>query len=419
MSGPVILLSASNQMDYVSERRYKSKHEQRPMDQFGGGANCTFTRDSDSFQPEYLIFKNMIETQLTNDDVEDLINKLDTFQLEIGGSIIWKNSISLFVELNKPKIINNAVCIKIPFDMFVDEIKLISLANHEVRCGIRFRSRLDEYETSICYNEIYYDNAYREQLYSTMITTPIQQINSDDFDLVQGNNRLRVNFNGLAKGYFFQGNINEIINLKMVLNGFEYFDYDQIMVNLVGTRISENLLFLPFSPSVNMKEITHQSYMTGINHSRIDTVECAIRSAIPQTNFVIHALEYNELNYSNGMIGVGIGMSRNNIFTPNAQPAQPSIVQTPTIIQQHPVVTGWTNRNRIIDLTKNSECPITYVEFIPNCNYCKCATCRYNFDTPSLQRYFDTINTRTCPMCRGGWTDFTIYKNMAEEIAEN
>jgi hypothetical protein len=66
--------------------------------------------------------------------------------------------------------------------------------------------------------------------------------------------------------------------------------------------------------------------------------------------------------------------------------------------------------NKIINLEKNDECPISNISFIPNCTYCICSTCKYNIDADTLKECFK-FNDKKCPMCRSEWTDFNIYKN--------
>ena len=72
----------------------------------------------------------------------------------------------------------------------------------------------------------------------------------------------------------------------------------------------------------------------------------------------------------------------------------------------------WPIINKLIDLTKNNECPISYNKFDDNCLYCICDTCNYNIDYENLKQWFDGKTIKTCPMCRNTWTKFIIYKNI-------
>ena len=70
----------------------------------------------------------------------------------------------------------------------------------------------------------------------------------------------------------------------------------------------------------------------------------------------------------------------------------------------------WSTLNKIINLEKNDECPISNISFISECSYCICYICKYNIDADTLKKCFQ-FNDKKCPMCRSKWTDFNIYKN--------
>ena len=70
----------------------------------------------------------------------------------------------------------------------------------------------------------------------------------------------------------------------------------------------------------------------------------------------------------------------------------------------------WKYVNKIINLTKNNECPISFIKFESGCKYCVCTTCKYNINADILEKCFAEGN-ECCPMCRSEWTDFTIYIN--------
>jgi hypothetical protein len=392
---------------------YKSNHFQDIITNNNSTIlNYNFVRASDSIEIEYLIIKCPSEMQLNENNLYELIDKLNTIEITIGGMYIWKNKINLFTKLNKPKIINNSLCIKLPFDMFVDEIKLISLQYHEVKCFISLNQSLPNYEFNIYYNQKFYDNEPRREMAQNNYETPIQQISSHIIELNEPSNILTQNlfFSGLSKGYLFDGNINQISNFKLSLNGVDYLDYNQIMLQLYGIKINDNLMFLPFDTHVNYKDITPTSFITGLNHAYINDVKCIINFIEPQIKFAIHTIEHNILRYGSGMGGVHFAeRSIINIFN---TPENRIIHNTPIIhnFRNNNSSIIWTSINKIIDLTKNDECPIIYKTFEPNCSYCVCSVCKYNLDADSLKHYFSITNNK-CPLCRSPWTDYIIYIN--------
>ena len=64
---------------------------------------------------------------------------------------------------------------------------------------------------------------------------------------------------------------------------------------------------------------------------------------------------------------------------------------------------------KVINLNKNSECPVSYIKFEDNCLYYTCNVCEYNIDADTLKQWIK--NNKTCPMCRSEWNNYTIFIN--------
>lgn len=424
MSGALLSLVANTLGDprpnnVINTASYKkSNHTQEIIN--NNGRECNFNhlliRDSDTISLEYLVFKyigNNRDDLMT--ELNNIINDSDfgEFELTIGGTTIWKNTLSFFMKLNKPRIINNAICIKLPYDMFIDEIPLISLMYHEARIFIRLNRSMPDYEISICYNQIYYDQAERARICQQHIDMPIQYVSSYITKLNNPANIIRHHFafDGLSKGYFLEGDIDDITGLKLKLNGHDYLDYNNITLNLYGIRIHEKLLFLPFHPNVDYKNISYSSFNEGLHHGRVDTVVCIINFNNNQTNFAVHSLEYNKLMFASGMGGLYLSnISFISIETESFATTQPYANIFGGYTRSNTMT--WTTINKIINLDKNNECPISYISFEEGCTYCTCSICEYNFDADTLKQYFSTLNNdKKCGMCRSEWTNYTVYTN--------
>jgi predicted Zn-ribbon and HTH transcriptional regulator len=72
-------------------------------------------------------------------------------------------------------------------------------------------------------------------------------------------------------------------------------------------------------------------------------------------------------------------------------------------------INKWKRYNKLIDLEKNSYCPVKHEDFEYKCQYCVCKVCKYNFDADTLMECLK--NNNNCPMCRSKWTNFIIYTN--------
>ena len=421
MSGPLLSLVADNttfrepRIEHIinTHSTKKSNHIQEIIanDELLTNLHYSFNRDMDTFLPEYLIFKYTGDNQL---DEIHLINELNDgiFEFSIGGNIIWNNTLSFFMKLNKSIIRNNALCIKLPYDIFINEIPIVCLQWHNVSCNIKINRPLPNYEISICYNKIHYHTNERERIRNTGLQLPIQYISSEIVKLNEPSNiiRQRLNFIGLSKGYFLEGNIDEITNFIIKINGFEYLNYNNITLHLYGVRIHENLMFLPFHPNIDYKSISNSSYNEGLNHARIDTIECNISFSSNQTKFTIHSIERNDLLISSGMGGIRFS-DRSFIHINYFNYTNTNNTRKLSNIQH------WISVNKIINLEKNDECPVSYKKFINGCSYCECNTCKYNIDTETLKQYFNQSDndSKKCPMCRSPWIDYTIYVNVSNE----
>ena len=389
-----------------SPNRYKSNHEEHIIPNTGSTRlNYTILRDCDAYQFEYLIIKcpNIPSTY------QEIIDKLNTFQLIIGGIAIWLNKINLFTQLEKPKIIGNNICIKLPYDMFVDDIKIISAINHTISLQLDLNEPMHYYEFSLRCNKIYYDLETQRHYVQNSITTIVQQIQSHIVELPQPVTEFNqhLNFTGLSKGYLLEGNIDDIVIFKLNINDINYVEYNNVMLQLYSVKISDKLYFLPFHPN---EDKTPESFVAGLNHSRIN-ITCHIIFANPQTNISIHSICFNVLQYDSGMCCTRFCYSQQDI---------PDIIRVASTTQNYTIrnnIIHWITKNKIIDISRNIECPITYKTFDVNCSYCECDACNYNFDTCALKESFEISDRKTCPMCRSSWNNFIIYVNK-EDIIE-
>ena len=251
---------------------------------------------------------------------------------------------------------------------------------------------------------------------SQPIEDPIQQMHSHVINLQESTlvitQNLSSTFSGLSKGYFLEGNIDRISSFNIWLNGHKFHHYNKIMLQLYSTKIHDNLLFLPFSASckdyINRNRYT---FVAGLNHGRIDSIVCEITFTTPQTYFAIHSVEFNILTYNTGQTKCKYNNDVQfiNVFSTNNSRYMPPTLDD--IIYTNPSPIEWNTENKIIDITRNDECPIMYSRFENGCIYATCETCNVNVDADALKTYFNTIFTKTCPCCRSQWTNFIVYVN--------
>jgi len=70
-------------------------------------------------------------------------------------------------------------------------------------------------------------------------------------------------------------------------------------------------------------------------------------------------------------------------------------------------ITG--KKNKPIESTKNTECPITFQSIEYEKAYLTCGQCKYNFSKKAIMKHLES--NQICPMCRADWQDYCCYIN--------
>jgi hypothetical protein len=73
----------------------------------------------------------------------------------------------------------------------------------------------------------------------------------------------------------------------------------------VGTRIADNLLYIPFNTHGNWKDTSIDSYIGAANLSIIDKARMKIEYTTPQSHICIYSVTSNTLWYNCDSAGVG------------------------------------------------------------------------------------------------------------------
>ena len=73
-------------------------------------------------------------------------------------------------------------------------------------------------------------------------------------------------------------------------------------------------------------------------------------------------------------------------------------------------------KNKLIDKTKNIECPITYEPIKYEDTYVTCSECKYNFSEGAILKHLNCADkNRKCPVCRSNWVEYCKYVNKDEK----
>jgi hypothetical protein len=382
---------------------------------FENNHNLLVTRNADTCNFKNLIFKT--QTAMTS---SEFINSLgsSTFNLEIGGSTILSNRLELYTKLNPIKQIDsNIFIVEIPWNKFNDDLYLIALQYHEIRCRLQFTNPNFISESSLLVEYIYLDSDRRRNLAQNGHEKPVQLFQSQYINLNQPSNQIvsRLGFDLLSKGIIIDTDINNINNIKLTFNGHERWNYNKVMLRLLSKNIGPNLYYIPFDSNVDIFDKNVNSFRSGTNFSRIDTTIMTINFDNPVQTIGFHSLFLNFLRYHSGMgrmkfsVGNFIDLQTENYNSNTIN----NLINKLSPIGNKIV---WKYLDKLLDTTRNTSCPITYDEIKSNDKYCFCTECKYNFSGTIFKEYIEGAINKRCSMCRSQWTNWTIYTNKNPDI---
>jgi hypothetical protein len=366
-------------------------------------------------------FKNLIFKTQTDMTSAEFLNNLgsSTFNLEIGNVTHLENRIELYAKLNPIKQIDsNTFIIEIPWNKFNDDLYLISLGFHTVRCYIQLDNPNFISESSLLVEYKYLDSPRRTSLALTSHESPVQSFQSQYVNLNHPTNQIvsRLEFDLLSKGIIIDTDINNINNIKLTFNGSERWNYNKVMLRLLSKNIGSNLYYIPFDSNVDIFDKNVNSFRSGTNFSRIDTVIMTINFDNPVQTIGFHSLYLNFLKYQNG-IGT-MKYSNGNFISLQTEDYNNITINNPIMSPLGNNIV-WKYLDKLLDTTRNTLCPITYNEIKLNDKYCVCTECKYNFEGTIFKEYIEEISNKRCSMCRSKWTNWTIYTNKDTNVDTN
>ena len=161
----------------------------------------------------------------------------------------------------------------------------------------------------------YLPNNVRDNIVANNQQYQIKQIQKQSQDITIGDNDIQLNFCGMTKGFFIENiTINDIDNLKILLNGQERLSYDRHMLLLFVKQLSPDLLYI----SLDNKPWSDNDFNGALNMSRIENIIIKINSAV-ETNVNIYSIIPNILVYSSGIVGLRYEYSINMVSLPTNQ----------------------------------------------------------------------------------------------------
>lgn len=426
-------------------------------------------RDFDGYCPQTLVIhlypgQNSYLSDTT--DINTVCNLFNSIRLviNISGNPILQFPFSLLHSLKPAVKYDNKIYLSIPFIELFDKIDISILHFSNIDFCIEHFFELHNYarqfsliskvyiqediERNNMINNSYNARKFIQQIGSLCITVPYNST---------GNKRLfefyTTELFGQTKGFLIQGNISELTSIKFYVNNILRFNYDPFLISTACTKVSENLIYMPFNEMSNFLDKNVNTFAGSINLSRLQSSSLSLQFSSDQTKFTIHNIYSNYFCYRNGVgslyvDGRPIFINTSTNFLPLVEPIDNSptlrdmsgnyilsgraatavtvtnnsiftetgtvTVGTVTVDLEYYIPTG-RQIYQLINPERNI-CNISHDEIVRGLLYMTCSNCHNNFLESNLKQWLRrrNFNIRTCPTCREIWTNYNIYFNVNE-----
>jgi hypothetical protein len=358
----------------------------------------TILRNADKLKLKHIMFETT--DNVTLEQFKDL-QKDSKIQLLVGESLITTFYLNLLMELNEIKQYGSTFVITIPHEYTVDELLLRSLNQHNSQLIVETNGQYVT-DVRIFGQYIFVDQQEVINLEQNVHEKMFQDIRlCGNYRGVGQNVNVQLDDYGMTKGYFIEGNISNIRELLLQLNGHDRFErYNVAMLNTNGNRISDKLLYLPYNNDSSFrdgyKNMAINSYIGSLNSSRINTIMMKFRMETREHNIEnsikIYSVSFNFIAYEEG-----VGRLLYDLV--NSTKTQLHIWQTILVEESDPFLNGI--------------CPIS--QNLIGDSYCLCTTCKNAFGFESLNTWLK--KRQICPMCRSNWTNRIKYTKNIGTIA--
>lgn len=433
-------------------------------------------RDFDGYCPQTLVIhlhpgqnSYLSDTTYIN-TICNLFNNI-RLVLNISGNPILQFPFS-FLHALKPAVkYDNKIYISIPFQQLFDKIDMNILHYSNIEFSIEHFYEVSNYshqfsliskvyiheetERHRTINNGYIGRKFIQQIGSLGITVPYNStVSKRSFHFPTSD------LFGQTKGFLIQGNIAELTSIKFYVNNILRFDYDRFLISTACTKVSDNLIYMPFNETTNFLDNNVNAFAGSINLSRLQSSSIFLQFSSDQNKFTIHNIYSNYFCYRNGVGRLYIDDRPIFINAPaNFPPLVEPINNSSTLLDMsgnyilssrtaHHVTSITVTNNSVfaetgtVGTVSNTEgtvedpeyfiptgrqiyqlinperniCNISHDEIVRGRLYMTCSNCNNSFLESNLKQWLRrrSSNIRTCPTCREIWTNYNIYFNVNE-----
>jgi len=423
------------------------------------------TRDFDGYCPQTLVIHLNPEQNLYLSDTEYLNTVCNLFNniriiMSISGNPVLQFTFSLLHELTPAVKYGNKIYLSIPFKHFFDKIDMNILRYSNIDFRIEDSHDVINYSNlfSLISKVYIHEDTLRHHIANNEYNSRkfIQQIGSLSITVPYNSTVSKRSFHfhtsilfGQTKGLLIQGNISELTAIKFYINNIVRFDYDPFLISTTCTKVSDNLIYMPFNEITNFLDKNTISFVGSINLSQLQSSSMSLHFSSDQSKFTVHNIYSNYFCHRDGvgalyLDGRPIFINRLANFLPLVEPVH----NNPTLldisgnyilsgtgysnigtVNTGTVNTGTVNEDedeeepgyyipagqqiyQLINPQRNI-CNISHDEIEIGRSYMSCSNCSNHFLESSLKRWLRRRlgNSRTCPICREIWSNYNIYIN--------
>jgi hypothetical protein len=266
---------------------------------FTNNSQNNFTTVYNKNYDNYNFFPTMLEIEieenLINLSIDKIINFISEYEITflIDEKEIFHIPINFFISMYSYSLINNYIKIPLNYELFYKnvffnqniEIKIYcDFINNDVKLNFNIEIKIKKDEKATINNEMYYQEIQKCHI-----------INKNELT-----ENIEIKNKNLTKGFFFIGVIDDILEIELLLNSEKRFCYNGIMINLLCTKINDQMLYVPFDINNNYDDCNFLTYISALNLSRIDLAVFNIKFKKLSNNLIIYTLSCNTYKNDNG-----------------------------------------------------------------------------------------------------------------------
>jgi hypothetical protein len=293
------------------------------------GNTCTLnlSQDYDSYIPQALVInlypgQNQLYPHLNIYNVCRLFHRM-RLVLQVSGQNMLQLSLSLLHELKPAEFHDGKIYLKIPFESLFNQINMNELFFSTVSFVLLDAHEISNYANSFSLvTKVYIHNQVEQSRLNNRNTSRsfIQQIGTLSVSAaataaaaVTNNRRsFQIQTNSLfgsTKGLLIQCAVTDLQSIKFYVNNSLRFDYGRYLILNSCVKLSENLLYMPFTDHTDFLDRGTNTFSGAINLTQLQSSILCLEFSADQPRIVVHNVYFNYFRQTNGLAGLTIDYS--------------------------------------------------------------------------------------------------------------